>query len=173
MSIIPGTPENENVTTSAVMGWLFRLNMMLIPFGSVCMFWLVVWLVMGHFSHDTRIAVLEARSASNGRDGVSQSVNVGQAAKMAQSGKTYLTVADVAEREGVATRTITEWISENRVMPLPVKGTKGFEIALDYRILPQSAACCGDEVPAATAQVRAKTQDLQTQDARPETPTPQ
>ena len=165
--------NNELISFNAF--WSFMAKVALAAFVPMTLLFvsLMTWTVSQIFDHSTRLALLERDALRSQRGGVSQSVNVGQAAKMAQSGKTYLTVADVAEREGVATRTITEWISDNRVMPLPEKGSKGFEIALDYRILPQSAACCGDEVPAATAQVRAKTQDLQTQDARPETPTPQ
>lgn len=148
MSILPGTPAEENVTTTTVMGWLFRLNMMLIPFGSVCVFWLMVWLVSGYFGHETRISVLEAARNSN-RPGISQSVNVGQADKVADSAsksqRPYLNVKEVALKEGVSDRAIIDWIGKGRIEPAPVKSGKEYTIAADYRVLPQDAACCGDE----------------------------
>jgi hypothetical protein len=88
--------------------------------------------------HDWRIAALE-RSAHRGSGNISgASINVGKTGdKVAESGREYLTVAEVAVREGKDERTITMWIEGGRIEPVPRKVGKAWVIAEDYRILPQ------------------------------------
>ena len=88
--------------------------------------------------HDWRIAALE-RTAHRGSGNISgASINVGKAGdKVAESGREYLTVAEVAEREGKEERTITLWIEGGRIEPVPRKVGTAWVIAEDYRILPQ------------------------------------
>jgi len=51
----------------------------------------------------------------------------------------YLSTDEVAEREGVSARTITSWIEQCRISPMPIKSDRAWIIAVDYRILPQVA----------------------------------
>lgn len=74
-----------------------------------------------------------------------QSVNLGQAREEAAlTSRDYFTTADVAAREQVSERTVTEWINEGRLEPAPVKAGKAWAIAKTFRILPQGADECGD-----------------------------
>lgn len=77
----------------------------------------------------------------------SQSVNVGHAddasAQLA-SARDYLTTAEVADKEKVSERTVTQWITEGRLDPPPVKAGKSWTIAKNVRILPQDTAECGE-----------------------------
>lgn len=57
--------------------------------------------------------------------------------------RTYLTTTDVAKREGVSIREITDMIQSGEIAPAPVKDGREWRIAADYRILPQSADDCG------------------------------
>ncbi|MDH4474889.1 MAG: helix-turn-helix domain-containing protein [Verrucomicrobiaceae bacterium] len=88
--------------------------------------------------HDWRISALE-RTAHRGSGNISgASINVGKAGeKVAESGRDYLTVQEVAEREGKDERTITLWIEGGRIEPAPTKVGKAWVISEDYRILPQ------------------------------------
>lgn len=51
----------------------------------------------------------------------------------------YLRTDEVAEREGVAERTVISWVHARRFEPMPVQGGRGWEFAADYRVLPPSA----------------------------------
>jgi hypothetical protein len=95
--------------------------------------------------HDWRIAALE-RTAHRGSGNISgASINVGKSdEKVAESGREYLTVAEVAVREGKDERTITLWIEGGRIEPVPTKMGKAWVIAEDYRILPQVSVNFGD-----------------------------
>jgi len=61
------------------------------------------------------------------------------------SGRDYLLVSEVAEREGKTERTITDWIDQKRIQPPPIKAGKEWRIAADYRIPPQIAAFSGTD----------------------------
>lgn len=96
------------------------------------------------YHHEWRISALE-RAA--GGKGISQSVNVGAAGEAltggedsAGSGRVFLTVQEVAEREAVTDRAVTEWIAQGRLDPPPEKHGKAWEVARGYRILPQDTA---------------------------------
>jgi hypothetical protein len=134
--------QQEIVRVGTINAWAFKVAIWFAPIYAV-------FLTTKVLTHDTEIAVLKIQMAmrDNTRgSGVSQNVNVGQSDKaLAKSGRDYLTVAEVATAEGVAERTITDWISKGRIMPLPEKHGKEYTISADYRILPQDAACCGDE----------------------------
>lgn len=58
--------------------------------------------------------------------------------------RTYLTTTDVAKREGVSIREVTDMIQSGEIAPPPVKDGREWRIAADYRILPQDAASCGE-----------------------------
>lgn len=84
----------------------------------------------------------------------SQSTNVitsdaaSKAAAIApQSRRDYLLVSEVALREGVAERTILDWIEHKRLTPTPVKEGKEWRISAEYRIPPQIAANSGTSKP--------------------------
>ncbi len=66
------------------------------------------------------------------------SVTIGAAKPESQ--RVFLTVSEVAEREQVSERTITDWISKGAIHPRPERDGRPWRIAADYRILPQSAA---------------------------------
>jgi len=50
----------------------------------------------------------------------------------------YLSTDEVAEREGVSARTVTSWIEQSRISPMPIKSDRAWIIAVNYRILPQT-----------------------------------
>lgn len=58
--------------------------------------------------------------------------------------RTYLTTTDVAKREGVSIREVTDMIQSGEIAPPPVKDGREWRIAADYRILPHDAASCGE-----------------------------
>ena len=66
------------------------------------------------------------------------SVTIGAAKPESQ--RVFLTVSEVAEREQVSERTITDWIGKGVIHPRPERDGRPWRIAADYRILPQSAA---------------------------------
>lgn len=90
---------------------------------------------------------LVMKSAPSGSAPQPQSVNVGQtkdeAATLASS-RDYLTTADIAQRENVTERAVTEWINAGRIQPEPVKQGKAWVIAKNFRIIPQDSECCGE-----------------------------
>jgi hypothetical protein len=57
----------------------------------------------------------------------------------------YLRTDEVAEREGVAPRTVLEWVYDGRISPPPIKTDRAWQFAADYRILPQTAAAVAGE----------------------------
>ena len=76
-----------------------------------------------------------------------QSVNVGQSASPEDpqlTARDYLTTADIAQRENVTERAVTEWINSGRIQPEPVKQGKAWIIAKNFRILPNDSECCGE-----------------------------
>lgn len=76
--------------------------------------------------------------------GSNASINVGAATEtVVDSARDYLTVSEVALREGKAERTIIEWIETGRIDPAPTKPSKEWIIAAKYRITPQLAAQSG------------------------------
>lgn len=91
--------------------------------------------------HDWRITALE-RTSHRGSGNISgASINMGKAVEaVAERGREFLTVQEVAEREGMDERTILLWIEGGRIEPVPVKEGKSWVIAEDYRILPQVSA---------------------------------
>lgn len=85
-------------------------------------------------------------SLTSGGAGPHQSTSVitSDASKLAsQSARAYLTTADVALREGIAERTVVEYINQGRISPAPEKTGKSWSIAAEYRILPPNAASSG------------------------------
>lgn len=103
--------------------------------------------------HDWRIAALERQSARNG--GVTQSVNVGDASSAVTkadedtSARTWLTVQEVAKREGKTDRSVLNYIESGMIDPEPLKQGKSWMIAEHYRIVPKEAENCGtgEETP--------------------------
>lgn len=75
--------------------------------------------------------------------GSNASINVGATETIVDSARDYLTVSEVAAREGKAERTIIEWIETGRIDPAPTKPSKEWIIAAEYRITPQLAAQSG------------------------------
>jgi hypothetical protein len=49
----------------------------------------------------------------------------------------YLSTDEVAEREGVSARTVTSWIEQSRIAPMPIKSDRAWIIDRKYKILPQ------------------------------------
>lgn len=75
--------------------------------------------------------------------GSNASISVGATETVVDSARDYLTVSQVAAREGKAERTIIEWIETGRIQPAPTKPSKEWIIAANYRITPQLAAQSG------------------------------
>ena len=106
--------------------------------------------------HDKRVDKLETRtdimlqslSEMKGRNGgVSQSVNVGQSKPgdvQEASAKTWLTTKDVAERENITERTVINYIENGMIDPTPRKNGKAWEIAANFRIVPNDSESCGE-----------------------------
>lgn len=57
--------------------------------------------------------------------------------------RAYLTTADVAAKEGVSVREVTDMIQGGEIIPPPVKDGREWRIAANYRIQPHNAAECG------------------------------
>lgn len=94
-----------------------------------------VWVTNRVWENTADIRLLKDRGSR------SQSVNVGAVEAVADtdSAREYLTVQEVAEREGVTDRTILNWIDEGRIHPTPIKEGKSWVIAEDFRIIPHVA----------------------------------
>ena len=75
--------------------------------------------------------------------GSNASISVGATESVVDSARDYLTVSEVALREGKAERTILDWIETGRIDPAPTKPSKEWIIAAKYRITPQLAAQSG------------------------------
>lgn len=104
------------------------------------------WVTYTVNDHSTQIAVL--RALRPGGQGVSQSVNVGDAGKLTnteeESARTWLTVQEVAKREHVTERSVLNYIESGMIEPLPVKEGKSWVIAEHYRIVPKDSEGCGN-----------------------------
>jgi len=61
-----------------------------------------------------------------------------------ESKRTFLTVKDVAEKEGVSERTVITAISQGRITPQPERDGRAWNIAADYRFLPITTADSGE-----------------------------
>ncbi len=101
----------------------------------------IVWIILGAVIVAMMGLVLRAPAAA----GNSASISVGASESVVDSGRGYLTVAEVAAKEGKAERTILDWIEAGRVEPMPVKSAKSWVVAADYRILPHFAEGGGGE----------------------------
>jgi hypothetical protein len=134
--------QKEIIRLGTVHSWVFKIVLWGAPvFG--------LWAVNRIVDHDTQIAVLkmQVQMLSGSGGSVSQNVNVGHAkdpAAQLASARDYLTTAEVAEKEQVSERTVTQWITEGRLDPPPVKAGKSWTIAKNVRILPQDTAECGE-----------------------------
>lgn len=105
----------------------------------------IIWLVITGIL--VGILNLVIRPTGVGHAPQSQSVNVGQAKNEKEqviTARDYLTTADIAQRENVTERAVTEWINEGRIYPEPVKQGKSWVIAKNFRIVPQDSECCGE-----------------------------
>lgn len=133
--------DSEIVTLGTVNGWAFKITIWFAPF-------FAIWLVTKILAHDTDIAVLKMQLSMQSGKGVSQSVNVGQAEEATAlthgTAKTWLTTKDVASREGVSERTVINYIEQGMIEPTPRKNGKAWEIAENFRIMPNTAEECGN-----------------------------
>lgn len=139
MSIMEDNQEIVRIGT--INGWAFRIAIWFAPIFSL-------WLVAKVLTHDTEIAVLKMQIAMRGDNGkVSQSVKVGatdaEALAKEDSAKTWLTTKDVAERQEVTEHTVTNWIADGMIEPIPVRNGKDWEIAANFRIVPKDTENCG------------------------------
>lgn len=108
-----------------------------------------IWITATVNNHGEAIAVLRDRANRNGGSNVTQSVNVGEAAADGDSQlathRTYLTTADVAKREAISVREVTDMIAHGEITPPPTKDGREYRIAADYRIQPQPADDCRNQ----------------------------
>ena len=63
----------------------------------------------------------------------------------------YLRTDEVAEREGVAVRTVTEWVKDGRFFPMPKQHGRGWEFSVNYELLPSSYAKAPADKPSKAA----------------------
>ena len=133
----------EIIHLNSIWSMSFKLLMLLVPFVALTLFSWGTWVTLTIFDHSTTLRILEDRHGRPGNNGGGNingaSINVSKAIEdLAQtSGRKYLTVKEVAEREDKDERTITLWIEHGRIHPSPVKAGKAWTIAEDYRVLPQ------------------------------------
>ena len=107
-----------------------------------------IWITATVNNHGEAIAVLRDRANRSGGSNVTQSVNVGEATaedNQLATHRTYLTTADVAKREDISVREVTDMIAHGEITPPPAKDGREYRIAADYRILPQPADDCGNQ----------------------------
>ena len=105
----------------------------------------ITWLVIAGIL--VGLLNLVIKPTTGGHAPQSQSVNVGQSKdgkEQMLTARDYLTTADIAQREKVTERAVTEWINEGRIYPEPVKQGKAWVIAKNFRILPSDSECCGE-----------------------------
>lgn len=97
--------------------------------------------------HEWRITSLERQTGRSSAGNTNTNIITSDAAKTAdsKSGRTFLTTAEVAKREQVSERTVTDWIASGRIQPAPVKDGKEWQISAQYRIPPQISALSGTE----------------------------
>lgn len=136
----------EILQLSKIWAWSFKLLMIMAPFVAVTLFSWGTWVTISIFEHSAQFQILQDRHSRGGGGNISgASINVGSAEDVAESGREYLTVQEVAEREGKAERTIIEWIETGRIHPPPSKAGREWCVAAEYRVLPQVAADSGGE----------------------------
>lgn len=82
-------------------------------------------------------------SAQSSPQANNQSVKVGEASPKDPQ-REYLTVQEVADKEGVEARTVITWIARNRIDPPPQKGLRSWTIAANYRLKPLIAENSGN-----------------------------
>lgn len=108
-----------------------------------------IWITSTVSSHDKQLAVLNDRGHRGNSGNVTQSVNVGDAASATDAQlathRTYLTTADVAAKEKISVREVTDMIAHGEITPPPTKDGREYRIAADYRILPHPADDCGKQ----------------------------
>jgi hypothetical protein len=102
------------------------------------------WVTVSIISHGEAIAAFKGWQGN----GVSQNVNVGEVKDadkpLEASAKTWLTTKDVAAREGITERTVINYIENGMIEPTPRKNGKSWEIAANFRIIPNDSENCGD-----------------------------
>ena len=132
---------NEIIHLNRIWSASFKLLMVMVPFVALTLFSWGTWATITIFQNSTDIQVLKDRGNRGGGGNISgASINVGKAENVAESGREYLTVQEVAEREQKDERTILLWIEGGRIDPTPIKAGKSWSISADYRILPQVSA---------------------------------
>lgn len=132
---------HEIIHLNAVWSASFKLLMVMVPFVALTLFSWGTWATITIFDHATQLQILQDRhSRPSGGNISGASINVGKADTLADSGREYLTVQEVAEREQKDERTILLWIEGGRIDPTPIKAGKSWSISADYRILPQVSA---------------------------------
>lgn len=139
MSIRDGD-GNEIIHLNSLWSASFKLLMVMVPFVALTLFSWGTWATITIFEHSAQIQILQDRHSRGGGNISSASINVGKAENVAESGREYLTVQEVAEKEQKDERTILLWIEGGRIDPAPIKAGKSWSISADYRILPQVSA---------------------------------
>lgn len=96
----------------------------------------------------TGLLNLVIRPIGSGPTSNQNSVNLGSTRAdgtelVATTARSYLTTTDLAEKEHVSERTVTDWINQGRIEPSPTKSGKSWIIARNFRILPNPADECG------------------------------
>lgn len=132
--------QEEIIRVGTINGWAFKIAIWFAPI-------FAIWMTTKVLAHDTDIAVLKMQFAMQGGGKVSQSVNVGQTKDGKESqmtAKTWLTTKDVAERESISERTVINYIENGMIEPTPRKNGKAWEIAPEFRIVPNDAEFCGE-----------------------------
>lgn len=99
-----------------------------------------VLLVLGTLSFILTLAkiAIPALNHSPAPSSNNNSVQIGGAEKPKPQ-REFLNTDEVAEREGVSTRTVTNYIETGRIYPQPTRNGRAWIIADDYRILPITA----------------------------------
>ena len=95
----------------------------------------IVWIILAAVLTAVLSLIMRPIPAATGGNNASVTVGAAEGA-LVKSQRDYLTVKEVAEREKVEERTITLWIENGRILPVPTKPGKSWAIAADYRILP-------------------------------------
>lgn len=105
------------------------------------------WLILAGVVVGLLNLIMPRSGASSGPSNQTTSIMTSDAAAKASadlaSHRDWLTVAQVAQRESVTERAITEWINAGRLQPQPVKDGKSWRISPSYRMAPKSAAPLG------------------------------
>ena len=143
--LLEAANPTDNVQIGTIWKGMAVIAFMMLSFTCVTALTWGVWVTVSIKEHDTKFAVLEERTS--GGKGVSQSVNVGSTdpnKPLEASAKTWLTTKDVAEREGITERTALNYIEQGMIDPTPRKNGKSWEIAANFRILPNDSESCGN-----------------------------